>query len=287
MLQFLLNVLFGLIIGSLMLVPGVSGGTTALILGIYDRVVSAVSSFRRNVKGNLLFLGALALGGAVGVLLLASPLKKLIDLWYAPMYCLFVGLTTGSIPMLVRKTGAAARWNGRTALKLLFWLAAGAAVVAAVELLPEGLMTLSGGGFRRFALLLVLGVLFSAGFVLPGISLSYLMVVFGVYEPMLDALKGLDVLFLLPLALGLAGGTILVTKGLEWCMKERPLAIYTAIIGFVLGSDFFIVKNNVLPNLPWTAAWYDVPVCVLMFAAGFAAIWLYTRRGAKKEAGES
>ena len=78
MLKIFLNVLYGFIIGSLMLLPGVSGGTTAIILGIYDKIVSAVSSFRKNIKKNLIFLGTLAVGGGLGVLLLARPLESLL-----------------------------------------------------------------------------------------------------------------------------------------------------------------------------------------------------------------
>ena len=129
MIKILLNVLYGFIIGAFMMLPGVSGGTTAIILGIYDRIVSAVSSFRKDVKKNLIFLGTLAVGGGLGVLLLASPLEKLIGLWYGPMCCLFGGLTMGSVPMLIKKTDAKIAFGDIA--KVVLWFIVGAAASAA------------------------------------------------------------------------------------------------------------------------------------------------------------
>lgn len=72
----LLTALKGLIIGGTMLVPGVSGGSMAMILGIYDRLISSVSSFMKNKKGNLIFLMVFSMGGILGILVFASPLLQ-------------------------------------------------------------------------------------------------------------------------------------------------------------------------------------------------------------------
>lgn len=276
MIKILLNVLYGFIIGALMLLPGVSGGTTAIILGIYDKIVSAVSSFRKNIKKNLIFLGTLALGGGIGVLLLAKPLETLVGLWYGPLCCLFGGLTLGSVPMLLKKTGA--KLNVKGILKVALWLVVGAAIVVGIEFMPEDMLTLGDSGILRFVLLFVLGIIFSVGFVLPGISLSYLMLVFGVYTPLLAAVSGLDIMFLLPLALGILVGTVLTTKLLETCMNKYPLPTYTVITGFVAGSVVALLMNDIIPNLPWTDGWYNIPVCVALFAVGFAGVFFYTSR---------
>ena len=276
MLKFLLNILYGFIIGSFMMLPGVSGGTTAIILGIYDKIVSAVSSFKKDIKKNLLFLGALAIGGGVGVLLLASPLEKLTALWYGPLCCLFGGLTMGSVPMLFKKTEA--KLTAKSVAKVVLWFIVGAAIVVGIEFLPEDLISLGSGGLWQFVLLFVLGIIFSVGFVLPGISLSYLMLVFGVYTPLLAAVSNLDVMFIMPLGLGILVGTVLTTKILENCMNKHPLPTYTVIAGFVVGSVVALLKNDILPNLPWTDGWYNIPVCVALFAVGFVGVWFYTSK---------
>lgn len=81
----ILTALKGLIIGATMLVPGVSGGSMAMILGIYDRLISAVSSFMKNKKENLVFLLIFSMGGILGILLFANPLLQLIERYNMPM----------------------------------------------------------------------------------------------------------------------------------------------------------------------------------------------------------
>mgnify|MGYP005776197081 FL=1 len=82
----------GMIIGGTMLVPGVSGGSMAMILGIYSRLVSSVSSFTKDKKGNFLFLVIFSLGGGTGMLLFARPLLSLIERYPMPMLYFFWAL---------------------------------------------------------------------------------------------------------------------------------------------------------------------------------------------------
>ena len=94
-----LNVMYkGLLIGSTMLVPGVSGGSMAMILGIYDRLISSVSSFTKNIKDNLRFLSLFVLSAGVGMILLAKPILSLLETYPKPMSCFFVGAAAGGIP---------------------------------------------------------------------------------------------------------------------------------------------------------------------------------------------
>ena len=92
------NFISGIIIGAAMLIPGVSGGTTAIILGVYDRLVAAVASFFKDVKKNIIFLAVLAVGGVIGLLGFSKLLLKLVELWEVPMLLLFIGATSGSFP---------------------------------------------------------------------------------------------------------------------------------------------------------------------------------------------
>ena len=87
----ILTALKGIIIGGTMLVPGVSGGSMAMILGIYDRLITSVSSFTRRKKENLAFLIIFSLSGILGILLFASPLLRLIERYPMPMLYFFLG----------------------------------------------------------------------------------------------------------------------------------------------------------------------------------------------------
>ena len=88
--QTIITALKGMLIGGTMLVPGVSGGTMAMLLGIYSRLISAVSSFRKDKKGNLLFLLVFALGGIAGMLIFARPILFLIEKFPMPMLYFFL-----------------------------------------------------------------------------------------------------------------------------------------------------------------------------------------------------
>ena len=100
----LLLVLKGFIIGSSMSVPGVSGGTMAILLGIYDRMIQAVSHFFKDIKGNTLYLGKICVGGVLGLFSLAFVIKALLEKFPIPVSIFFLGAVIGGIPALYKKT---------------------------------------------------------------------------------------------------------------------------------------------------------------------------------------
>ncbi len=261
------NFINGLIIGAAMLVPGISGGTVAIILGIYDRLVASVASFFSSIKRNFLYLGSVALGGAIGFLLFSKPLSWLIDHYEVPMLCLFMGATCGSLPLLFRKTKSSKKpWMALYSLP-------GFALVLLLSFLPQDMFVFTNHSFAGFFLLFFTGIPLAAGFVLPGISLSYLMLVFGIHRPLLSALSGFEIMFLLPLGLGLAVGTMLVTRFIDKAMTHHPGPTYFIIIGFVLGSIIEIVRN-----LPTPDSFFIYPAAVVLFIIGAIAVWLYSRK---------
>ena len=93
----------GMIVGGTMLVPGVSGGSMAMILGVYDRLVSSVSSFMKHKKESLAFLSLFSLGGGLGMILFARPLLALIERYPVPALYFFLGAVAGGVPLIVRK----------------------------------------------------------------------------------------------------------------------------------------------------------------------------------------
>lgn len=264
----LLTALKGLIIGGTMLVPGVSGGSMAMILGIYDRLISSVSSFMKNKKENLIFLVIFSMGGILGILVFANPLLQLIERYPMPMLYFFIGAVAGGVPLIVRQSGA----------KKLTWRIAGYVVlgliaVSALGLLPPDLF--SAENSTGFLLLLVAGFVTAAALVLPGVSVSYLLLILGLYDRTMNAISTLHLPFLLPLGIGLVLGIILITRALERAMAAHPHPSYFIILGFLLGSVF-----EIFPGIPRGVA---LPVCIITFAAGFSAIFLLSRMEIKKE----
>ena len=259
----LITVLKGLIVGGTMLVPGVSGGSMMMILGIYDRVVSAVSSFFKNVKGNLLLLLLFVAGAGTGMLLFAKPLLSLIEneLFRLPTLYFFLGAVAGGIPLILKQAKVE-----RFSWQIPVWIALGLAVVWLCSLLPSAGADSRQEGLAGMAALMLAGVLAAVALVLPGISVSSFLLMLGLYDEMIYAISELYLPFLVPLAVGLMLGVILTTKVLEYAMKTYPLPSYLMILGFVVGS-----LAEVFPGVPMG---WNIPVCLVTLVAGFAAIRL-------------
>lgn len=96
--NFIHIILKGMCVGSTMLIPGVSGGSMAMILGIYDKLISSVSSFLKHKKESALFLGLFLLGGIVGILLFARPMEYLLKHFTITVMYFFIGTAAGGMP---------------------------------------------------------------------------------------------------------------------------------------------------------------------------------------------
>lgn len=267
----------GLVVGSTMLVPGVSGGSMAMILGIYDRLIQSVSSFFKNIKGNLIFLIEFAAAALLGMFLFAKPLEALIGAYEKPMMYFFIGVVLGGCPLIFKEAGV-----GGFSLKAVIYLVLGAGVVTSLTFLPENLFASASGGVEGFLIQFFGGVVISIALILPGISVTYMLLVLGLYQGVLSAIGNLDVLYLLPLALGLVAGILLLTKALEGAMKHFPQPTYMIILGFVLGS-----VGQVFPGVP---TGIDIPVCLALAVVGFVLIYFLSKleeRKTKPEAVEA
>lgn len=265
MVKHLLTFFKGLIVGGTMLVPGVSGGSMAIILGIYDRLVSSVSSFFKHKKQSIIFLALFAVGGGLGVLLFAKPLGMLIENYHLPTMYFFIGAVAGGVPLMVKQAQ----------IKRISWTdpllaVIGFGAVMALNLLPESAAYTGSGDITAWLLGIISGIIAAVALVLPGISVSFLLLVLGMYDPIIKAINSLDVMFLLPIFIGLVLGIILTTKLLEKAMTAYPRPTYMIILGFIIGS---VVQ--VFPGLP--SGW-DIAVCILTLAAGFAAIYVLSHK---------
>jgi putative membrane protein len=248
-----------------MLIPGVSGGTMAILLGMYDELISALSKLRAQFKRNSLLLLQFLIGAGAGILLLSGPLLTALTLWTKPVLFFFTGAIIAGIPPIYRKVRVV-----RIKPKNILVAAVGAAVAVATEYLPSGLFSpSSGGGFDPIAcvLLFVAGFVIAIALILPGISGSYVLLMLGMYDLTLTAIRNADLPYLLPLAAGVLVGTFATAGALDSLMQKHPQFIYMLIIGFMLGS-----VAQIFPGLP-TGLY--IPVCAVAFAVGFGVIfWL-------------
>lgn len=255
----------GIIIGGTMLVPGVSGGSMAMILGIYNRLIGAISSFRKNKKENFSFLLIFVLGAVAGILIFAKPLDVLIGRFPKPMLFLFMGAVLGGVPMIYKESG-----TEKASWKEVLCVLIGVILVITCSVIPQDFFNPdTDNGVIRVLVLLLAGFIGAIALVLPGISVSYMFLIMGLYEEILRAISEFDVVFVLPLIAGLFIGIILTTKSLEWVMKKYPRIVYPMILGFVLGS-----LKETFPGMPMGWEW---PACIATLTVGIVGVYMLSK----------
>lgn len=241
-----LDVVRGLIIGSVEVVPGVSGGTLALVLGVYDTLIGSMSSFVRGAvalvtdlprgrgahRGVLLFRAVrwgvvlpILVGMAIAVVAGAAIIAPLIESNPVETRAVFTGLIAASLFVPIRMIGRAWRWH--------HVLLAALTAIAAFFLtgLPAG--TQSDPQLPFVALAAALAI---CALVLPGVSGSFILLAIGLYEPTLAAVNDRDFLYLATFAVGAIIGLGLFVNVLRWLLERHRSVTLAVMTGLMLGS---------------------------------------------------
>lgn len=270
-------ILKGFIIGSSMSVPGVSGGTMAILLGIYDKLISAISNFLKDIKGNIIFLVKFCVGAGLGIGSLAFVIKYLLEKFPFPISFFFLGAVIGGLPALYQKTKVS-----KINISFILYFLLGLGSVLSLGFLKAGDINLAGSkGIMYVVSLLIVGIIIALALVLPGISTSHMLLVLGMYDTMLAAITELDVIYIGTLGIATVIGVFLITKPLEWTMNRFPYQTYCIIIGFVIGSTWEIFKEKIIPAVPNSAglSWW-LPwglISCITFVLGYHGIKYLSR----------
>ncbi|HHX72996.1 MAG TPA: DUF368 domain-containing protein [Clostridiales bacterium] len=269
------NFVRGAVIGTAMLIPGLSGGTTAIVLGIYDKMIAAVSDIFKKFKESILYLIPIGLGGVLGIWLFSKPLLALTEMAFVPMMGLFFGIVLGSLPLLLSKADTEKTAKSRCLIAV--YIVIGAALVLLLTLLPEGLVTVTTRSFSGYVFLLLGGAVLAIALVLPGISFSHMLLVLGIWQTALEAIRTPDLYFLSALVLGVAGGTLLCTKTLERAMHRFPRGTYSLVVGFVIASLADVYIKEIAPTAPRP---FELGMGLLLLLVGAAfSYWAGNRAG--------
>ncbi len=289
--RFLADILRGVAIGVAFIIPGFSGGSVAAVLGVYERIVGAVADLFKRFGKSLLTLLPFAIGMFLGAAALFFPISLALAHFPIPTVCLFVGLALGGIPTVTERMKGGGKWTHFVALFL--------ALAASVALcfLPQGkavdLFSLDVWGY---ILLFLVGAAGACALVVPGISGSLLLLIFGYYNPILELVTehlvhgdraGLCIAVLAVLALGILAGFFGISVLMKFFLKTFPRGTHFAIFGFLVGSvpAVFVSTVGRYPELAYlyTNPWYWV-AAVLLFLLGIGlslGLVLYARKRAK------
>jgi putative membrane protein len=258
--NYITNFLKGLAVGVATLVPGVSGGTMAVILGIYDDLIHAIGSFFEDWKKHTRLLLQIGLGGLGGLLIFSKLLESALNQFPFVMRFLFMGVICGGIPVLYKKS-----IEDKKDKKGLWFLLAGFIIVLLMSAEPEAATAMATAkGFGSVIFLFIAGIIMAVALILPGISGSFMLLSLGLYDVTLNAINTKNIPFLIPLGIGVLVGTLTTTKIIEKLMQKYPGKTYMLILGFVIGS--------LLPVFPGIPQGFSILTCIFVFVLGFLFI---------------
>ncbi|MER2175659.1 MAG: DUF368 domain-containing protein [Carnobacterium sp.] len=265
---YLIDFLKGIVIGIANIIPGVSGGTMAVSLDIYDRLISSISHLFKNWKDSLKTLVPILVGAAVGIVAFTYTIEFLLSSYTLPTALAFIGLILGGIPGLWKSFQ-----NGLKKQKQTLSISHAISFVLMFALVVIILPLLQGSGESLTAIqldplslikLFIIGIIASATMVIPGVSGSLILMVLGYYYLIINSitifissLRIGDMESLLPnfillfvFGLGVLIGIFLISKAIEFLFEHYSSVTYSGILGLVIASPFAILYNtNALNDL--------------------------------------
>lgn len=244
-------ILKGVMMGVANIIPGVSGGTMAVSMGIYDKIIHAATHFISEFKKSMKLLLPIILGMAIGIVALARVLEYMFARVPLQTNLLFIGLIIGGLPAITKKVKGKTIRLGHILVCLMFFV-----VVAGLALLgeQEGASADLSFNIMNIVKLFGVGVVASATMVIPGVSGSMMLMLMGYYNPILNEvndfidnlaqfnvpglLEGCKVL--VPFGIGVAVGIVVIAKIVEIIFRKFPEHAYWAIIGLIVASPVAI-----------------------------------------------
>jgi len=237
----------GALMGLANLVPGISGGTMLLAAGIYPRFIQALADLSglRLRKDSFIVLGLVGVAAAVAILLGAGPIKDAVVEHRWAMYSLFIGLTLGGVPVL---------WQMARPATNTFWVGMGAGLIVMAGLAWLQIVGASSGGSREgIPMMFIAGVAGASAMILPGVSGGYLLLVLGVYVPVLSAVDALKEALkvndlasasdpilgvVLPVGVGVAIGVLVISNLIKVVLERYEQPTLGALMGLLVGAVF-------------------------------------------------
>ena len=246
------NVLKGIVIGLANVIPGVSGGTMMVSMGIYDKLIHCITHLFSELKKSIQFLLPIFIGIGIAVVVVPCGIEFLFAQYPFQTNLLFIGLIIGGLPAVRKKVkGNSVKVGHILSCLVFFALVAGLALVGETEGNAADLSFSLGSVIKLFGI----GVITSATMVIPGVSGSMVLLLLGYYHPVLETitnfikavlafdmngiLAGIGVL--LPFGIGVVAGIFVIAKIIEVIFEKFPLYAYWAIIGLIVSSPVAIL----------------------------------------------
>lgn len=257
--NFLKDVVKGILIGVANAIPGVSGGTMMVSMGIYDDIIYCITHLFKQLKKSITILLPYLIGMAIGIVGLAFAIGYLLEHFEFQTKMAFIGLILGGVPMIFGKIKKKKKGIPHMIVFLVFFVS----IIAMQYYGGEGRDVTLTLGVVQAVLLFFVGVIASATMVIPGVSGSMMLMIMGYYNPILAAVKefvvaltAMDVSKLLtlcgslvPFGLGVVIGIFAIAKLIEILLEHYEVYTYCAILGLVVSSPVVILMGTALVGM--------------------------------------
>ncbi len=264
-------VIKGFVIGIANIIPGVSGGTLAITLGIYEDLINAISHFFTNFKKNLEFLILLGIGAVLSILTLSKLINFSLTKFPVPTTLFFIGLIVGGVP-LIYKNVKGNKLNIKYAISFIIPFA----LIMAITFMDSGnkAISLANMNVLKMIVLGLIGIVAAATMVIPGISGSFVLMLLGYYKPIVKTISDLtnfkllahNLMVLIPFGLGVLLGIVLVAKIVEYLLKKHEKITYYAILGFIISSIISLIVNL----FSYSTTIYQLLASIVLLGIGMA-----------------
>ncbi len=270
------TILKGMVMGVANIIPGVSGGTMAVSMGIYDKLIHCVTHLFKEFKESLKFLIPVALGIGIALVGLSFIIEPAFAHFPLQTNCLFVGLIVGGLPAVIKKVkGKGIKLSYVIPFLVFFGVVVGMAAMGEQEGAAADLSFSLWSVIKLF----VVGIIASATMVIPGVSGSMMLLLMGYYNPIVATIKNFVTALasfdvngilqscgvLVPMGLGIVVGIFAIAKLIEVIFEKFPIQAYWAIIGLIVASPFAIFLLGEIGSITVMS----VAVSVVTFAVGF------------------
>lgn len=266
-------VIKGFLIGVANIIPGVSGGTLAITLGIYEKLIGAISHFFKNLKENIKFIIPIGIGAVLSILLLSRVISFCLDKYILATILFFIGLILGGIPLLNKKI----KGHYKNVSNIIIFLLSFGFVIALSVLKGENVVSFANMNIINYIMLFLVGVVAAATMIIPGVSGSFVLMLLGYYKPIVDTIGALtkfnniwqNIMILVPFGIGVLVGIVAISKLLEFLFKKYEVKTYFGVMGFIMASiiTIFTGAEGLVFSVP------QLLIGLMLLGIGFTAAY--------------
>lgn len=266
-------VIKGFLIGVANIIPGVSGGTLAITLGIYEKLIGTISHFFKNLKENIKFIIPIGIGAVLSILLLSSVISFCLDKYTLATILFFIGLILGGIPLLNKKI----KGHYKNVSNIIIFLLSFGFVISLSILKGENVVSFENMNIINYIMLFLVGVVAAATMIIPGVSGSFVLMLLGYYQPIIDTISSLakfqniwgSMLILIPFGIGVLVGIVVISKLLEFLFKKYEVKTYFGVMGFIMASiiTIFAGAEGLVFSVP------QLLIGLILLGIGFVAAY--------------